>query len=144
MFRRARILLRIAAGMAAMPVAAQAPAATPTAFDGECIGTAAILGGRGSAWCSTITSVDMTIKDGQAVIHEFPFNGGMWTFRGSIDAAGEISTSLWTSWRPWLVDTLSGKIEGKVFAGQHLHGYGCHWSVQMAPPPPPTMPFDGD
>lgn len=42
------------------------------------------------------------------------------------------------------VDSLSGIIHDKVFTGQNLHGNLCNWKVQMAPAPPPTMPFDGD
>jgi hypothetical protein len=43
MFARARILLTIAASAVAMPVAAQAPATTTTAFDGNLWGS--VLGG---------------------------------------------------------------------------------------------------
>ena len=144
MFGRARISLTIAASALATPAAAQAPTPT-TGFDGKYVGTATIAAGsRTSDYCAIITSVDMTITRGQAIIHEFLFNGGVLTFRGSINAAGEVSTSLWTYWGRRLVDSLSGKIEEKVFAGQHLHGYWCSYSVQMVPRPPPTMPFEGD
>jgi hypothetical protein len=78
------------------------------------------------------------------VVREIPFNGGPWTFRGTVNAAGEISTYLWTSWEGRLVNNLSGKIEDKVFIGRHLHGNRCAWTVHMGPLPAPTMPFDGD
>jgi len=77
----------------AVPVAtssAQEPAA-PTTFDGKYVGTAAITGGRDADWCGTISSVRMTITGGQAIIHEILFNGGRLTFRGSVNAAGEVS-----------------------------------------------------
>jgi hypothetical protein len=123
-----------------LPALAQAPAPPATAFDGRYAGSATVTGGR-SGYCSTITSVEMTITGGQVVVHEALFNGGSWTFRGTVNTAGEISTSLPTS---WVVHTLSGKIEDKVFIGQHLRGYWCAWTVHMGPLPAPTMPFDGD
>jgi hypothetical protein len=124
-----------------LPALAQAPAPTATAFDGRYVGSATVTGGRATG-CSTITTVDMTINGGQVVIHEILFNGGAWTFRGRVNAAGEISTS--QSWDARLVDILSGKIEDKVFIGRHLFGYWCAWTVHMGPLPAPTMPFDGD
>jgi hypothetical protein len=142
MFGRARILFTIAACMVATSAAAQTPAAMTTAFDGKYVGTATLTGVAGA--CGTITSVDMTIKGGQVVVREIPFNGGPWTFRGTVNAAGEISTYLWTSWEGRLVNNLSGKIEDKVFIGRHLHGNRCAWTVHMGPLPAPTMPFDGD
>jgi hypothetical protein len=139
-----RISLTIAACAMATAAVAQAPAPATTAFDGIYIGTATIAAGSRVSGCSTVTSVDMTIAGGQVVIHEALFQGGSQTFRGSANAAGEVSTFQPTSWGARLVDSLSGKIEDKVFTGRHMHGYWCHWSVQMAPAPPPTMPFDGD
>jgi len=147
MFSRAGILLMAGVYALAIQAAAQAPAPTTTAFDGIYIGTATTASGRAALSCARITSVDMTITGEQVVIHEALFTGGRWTFQGSVNAAGEISTA----WYKKVglpdsptVDSLVGKIEDKVFVGQHLHGYWCRWGVHMAPPPAPTMPFDGD
>ena len=126
---------------------AQGPAA-PTAFDGKYVGTATHTGGRADG-CATLTSVDMTITGGQVVIHETYFNGGRSIFRGSVNTAGEVSAfffrekSLPTNVGP-TVDSLSGTIHDKVFAGLHVNGYWCYYSVQMGPASAPTTPFDGD
>jgi hypothetical protein len=144
LFGRARILLTIAAPALATPVSAQAPAPTTTAFDGKYIGTATQSSGVPA--CATMTSADMTIKGGQVIIHETQLDGYRLIFRGSVNAAGEISTSFeWksTSVGP-TVDTVYGTIRDKVFTGQHAHGHWCYWNVQIAPLPPPTMPFDGE
>jgi hypothetical protein len=130
-----RLLLAIAACTLAAPTVAQIPAPATTAFDGKYVGTATLTGVAGA--CVTITSVDITIEGGQVVVREIPFNGGPWTFRGTVNAAGEISTYLWTSWDTRLVDSLSGKIEDKVFIGHHLHGNRCaftrpHGSITRA------------
>jgi hypothetical protein len=85
-----RLLLAIAACTLAAPTVAQIPAPATTAFDGKYVGTATLTGVAGA--CVTITSVDMTIEGGQVVVREIPFNGGPWTFRGTVNAAGEIST----------------------------------------------------
>jgi hypothetical protein len=60
-----------------LPALAQTLAPTATVFDGKYVGSATITGGRVSDYCATITSVEMTIKGGQVVIHD---QGG--TFRG--------------------------------------------------------------
>jgi|SRR5271166_75349 len=122
----------------------QGPAA-PTAFDGKYVGTAVHSGG-GSGQCSTITSVDMTIKGGQVVIHENEFNGGWKTFQGSVNEDGEVSTTFRHTQKSLqqTVDTLSGTIHDKKFGGEYVHGHWCYWAVQMGPAPAPTMPFDGD
>jgi len=142
MFGRARILYTIAACTAATSAAAQTPAPMTTAFDGIYVGTATLTGVAGA--CATITSVDMTIEGGQVVVREIPFNGGPWVFQGTVNAAGERSTYLWTHWEGGLVNVLSGKLEDKVFVGHHLHGNRCAYIVHMGPLPAPTMPFDGD
>src|SRR5271169_2314047 len=71
---------------------AQGPAAP--AFDGRYVGTAANTVGRTSDSCATLTSVRMTITGGQVIIHEIQFDGGSLTFRGSVNAAGEVSAFL--------------------------------------------------
>jgi hypothetical protein len=137
--------LTIAATAFAMPVAAQAPAPT-TAFDGAYVGTATPEGGgRAQLMCGTITSVNMTITDGQVVIHETFFNGGGADFRGSVDAAGEVTASRYTKAYSEF-SSVSGTIHDKAFAGHRVIGQGriCYFSVQMQKAPPPTMPFDGD
>lgn len=144
MVGRARILLTIAACALTTPVAAQAPGPT-IAFDGKYVGTATITRDEG-AFCGAIPWVDMTIAGGQAVIHEIFFNGFRQTYRGSVNAAGEVSTQFEWKWYVGgpTVDTLNGAIRDKVFTGLNMHGSYCHWHVQMSPMPPPTMPFDGD
>lgn len=44
------------------------------------------------------------------------------------------------------VDSLTGIIRGKVFAGQHVHGHWCYYNVQMEITAAlvPAMPFDGE
>jgi hypothetical protein len=133
MFARARILLMIAASVLATPLAAQAPAPTTSAFDGKYVGTATLTtpGRKGTSMglnCGTITSVDMTITGGQVVIRETMFNGGMPAYRGSVNAAGEVSAS-----RP-PNGAVSGTVHDKVFTGQRLKGR-CSFSVQMQQAP---------
>jgi hypothetical protein len=116
---------------------AQEPAA-PTAFDGKYVGTATLTReGRGGGGCGTIKSVDMTIAGGQVVIHEIQFNGGKPTYRGSVNAAGEVSASRQIEAPPSNVRqgifTVSGTIHDNVFTGQRLHGrWGCDYRFEMA------------
>jgi hypothetical protein len=132
-FRSALVIL----SALAMPVAAQAPAPATTAFDGRYVGTATQSGGR--ADCFVIVSVDMAITGGQVIVHENQLNGVSKIFQGSVNATGEVSTS---SYRP-TVDSLSGTIRDKVFAGQHSHGYWCYTASKMGAAAAPKMPFDG-
>jgi hypothetical protein len=86
-----RLLLTVVACALATPAAAQAPAPT-TAFDGKYIGVATLT--TGVPECSAITSVHMTIAGGQVVIHVIRLqSSGRGTFRGSVNAAGEVSAS---------------------------------------------------
>ena len=140
MFGRPRTLLAIAACMLMTPVAAQAPAPTTTAFDGKYAGTATLTtpGRKGTSRglnCGTITSVDMTITGGRVVIREIMFNGGMPTYRGSVNVTGEVAAS-----RP-PNGTVSGTIHDKVFTGQRLEGR-CSFSVQMQKAPVSAAAFD--
>jgi hypothetical protein len=148
MFGRARTLVMMAACVLATPVAAQAPAPPTSPFDGKYVCTATIAASKAAEFCTTLTSADMTITGGQVVIHEITFDRHMRTLKGSVNAAGEISTSLYrTGGGPGervTVDSWSGIIHDKVFTGHHLLGHVCAWNVQMTPVPPPTMPFDGD
>jgi hypothetical protein len=119
---------------------AQEPAPA-TAFDGKYVGTATSTYAHDVAFCIVIRSIGMTITGGQVRIHELlPSGGG--TYRGSVNAAGEVSAS-GQSTRHFI--TVSGTIHDNVFTGQRLDGarWGCQYSVQMAPAPPPTTPFDG-
>jgi hypothetical protein len=149
MFGRPRTLLTIAACLMAMPVAAQAPAPTTAAFDGKYVGTATLTGGRqarstsGPLPCGTITSVDMTITGGQVVIHEIFFNGGRPSYRGIINAAGEVS-----AWRqtqnaraPYV--NVYGTVHDNLFTGQRVH-FDFDYSIQMHKDvAPATTAFDG-
>jgi len=116
---------------------------------GRYVGSVTVAGGRISNWCDSIPYVDMTITGGRVVIHEILSNGIRPTFRGTVNAAGEVSTSRWlevppTSNASVTVDSLSGTLHDKVFSGQLLYGYWCYWKVHMTPAPAPTNPFDGD
>ena len=133
------MLLTMAACAPTIPAGTEAPATT-TAFDGKYIGTATQSGGWAILGCGTMRSVDMAITGGQVVIHESPLKGGGRTYQGSVNIVGEV---LALSQTPTM-DTLSGTVHDKVFAGHHLVGKWCDWSLQMAPAPPPTMAFDGD
>ena len=129
-----------------VPADAQAPSPTATAFDGRYVGIATELGGgHASSSCFTIVSVDMTITGGQVVIHENQLNGVSKVFQGSVNGAGQVSTISYRKGQVYgpTIDSLSGIIHDQVFAGQHLHGYWCYYSVQMAGAAAPTMAFDG-
>lgn len=144
MFRRVRILATTVAVVWVMPAFAQAPAPTTTAFDGRYFGTATpTVGGRAPWQCATITSVDMTITGGQAVVRELWFEGGGAIYRGSVNAAGEISALRYDQ-KNGIYIMVSGAIRDKTFTGQHVNGRVCYDHIQMAPAPAPTMPFDGD
>jgi hypothetical protein len=121
---------------------AQGPAA-PTTFDGKYVGTAAPTYGYDAAFCSGIRSIDMTITGGQVRVHELLSSGNWGTYGGNINAAGEVSASRQMENNYWL--SLSGTIHDNVFTGQRLDRarWGCQYSVQMAPAPAPTTPFDG-
>jgi len=130
----------------AVAATAQAPAPATTAFDGRYVGTATEKSsGHATTSCATIISVDMTITGGQVVIHETAFNGAKRAFQGSVNAAGEVSTSSYRKGQVYgpTVDSLTGTIHENVFAGLHRHGYWCYWNIQMAPALTPAMPFDG-
>jgi hypothetical protein len=131
------LILTIAACAPAAPAGVRATAPTTSEFDGKYIGNATQSGGW--ADCPTMTSVYMAITGGQVVIHETFFNGSERTYHGSVNAAGEILALFQTA----TMDILSGTIHDKGFAGHHLVGKWCDWSLKMAPAPTPTMPFDG-
>lgn len=115
---------------------AQGPA-SPTAFDGKYVGTATLTHEhRDYEFCYTIRSMRMTITGGQVVMHD---NGGRATYRGSVNAAGEVSATTLDH-----LVIVSGTIHDKAFTGQCQYKHYCHWSVQMTPAPAQTMPFDGD
>jgi hypothetical protein len=120
----------------ALPAAAQAPTPSTTAFDGRYVGTGTITHENSSdaGLCRTITSVDMTITGGRAVIHIKYYNTeGRSTYLGVVNAAGEVSTSR-EVFRHWI--TVSGIIRDKVFTGVSS-AYGssrntCFYSFEMA------------
>jgi hypothetical protein len=111
---------------------AQEPAA-PTAFDGKYAGTATLTRG---VICAAIKSVDMTITGGQVVIHELHPDGAGPTYKGSVNAAGELSAFHESKVGRGRISTVSGTIHDKVFTGQRLIGggrnAGCSYSFQMA------------
>jgi len=136
MFRGFLAALVILATLAvpAATSSAQEPVA-PTAFDGKYVGTAVPTWGGGG--CHTIKSVDMTINGGQVVIHDIRFTGGERTYRGSVNAVGEVSAYRQKEApRPNVRQsffTVSGTIHDNVFTGQLLHGrWGCQYRFEMA------------
>lgn len=144
MFSRTKILLMVAGCSLGLPAAAQAPAPATTAFDGKYVGTATSTGGgRAPDICGTVKSVDMTITGGQVVIHEVMFNGPGSIYRGSVNAAGEISAFQYQEPSSTYVMFL-GAIRDEVFTGQRVIGHVCYYSVQMQMALAPAMPFDGD
>jgi hypothetical protein len=136
-----RLLLTIVACALATPAAAQAPAPT-TAFDGKYIGVATLTSGVPE--CDAITSVHMTIAGGQVVIHAILLHSsGRGTFRGSLNAAGEVSASRQTKDPRAPYVNLYGTVHDNMFTGHRVHRY-CDQSIEMHKVPAPTMPFDGD
>ena len=110
---------------------AQAPAA-PTAFDGKYVGAATLTHGNESG-CRTITSVDMTIRGGQVVIHLIYFNTeGRSTYSGSVNSAGKVSAS--REIYGFLI-TISGIIRDNVFTGARTAAgssrNSCFYSFEM-------------
>jgi hypothetical protein len=79
----------------------------------------------------------MTINGGQVVIHDIHFTAGERTYRGSVNAAGEVSASRQIeASRPNVgqtIFTVSGTIHDNVFTGQLQHGrWGCQYRFEMA------------
>jgi hypothetical protein len=138
-FRDVRSALVIIGMLAVSPatLSAQGPAASP-AFDGKYVGTATLTReGHGTGACSTINSVDMTITSGQVVFNENHPNFGLVTYRGSVDAAGEVSVShqikALSPSRRQNIFTVSGTIHDNVFTGQRVGGtWGCYYKYEMA------------
>jgi hypothetical protein len=115
-FLSALLILSVLAVSAATS-SAQEPAPA-TAFDGKYVGTATSPYAHDVAFCIVIRSIGMTITGGQVRIHELlPSGGG--TYRGSVNAAGEVSAS-GQSTRHFI--TVSGTIHDNVFTGQRLDG----------------------
>jgi hypothetical protein len=133
-------------GAAVIPAAAQAPTPAKSDFDGQYVGTATLSGGATVDACATITSVDMAINDSQAVIHAIRFGEHPETFRGSVNAAAEVSVSRWTRAVrvPTNVDTVLGTISGDGFTAQYRHGRYCYYNVQMQKAALTTTAFDGN
>jgi len=121
--------------LASLPASAQGPA-VPTAFDGKYVGTATLTHGGGS--CSAITSAEMTVTGGQVVIREIHHTGGVYTYRGNVDAAGAVSAVYQSKALPRDVGqsdfTVSGTIHDKLFTGQRRHGVGksaCFYDMEL-------------
>jgi hypothetical protein len=133
-------------GALAMPAAAQAPTPATTAYDGKYVGTATVTAGPYAESCSAIKSMDMTIAGGRVVIHQTGLSGPGPTYRGSINAAGEVFASFedpQPSNGPTII-TVSGTIHNNSFKGVKMRGRYCHFNVEMeSMPTMPTMPFDG-
>ena len=130
MFGWARILLTIVGCVLVTPVAAQAPGAGATTFDGKYVGTATITNEpRYGSSCALIRAVEMTITGGQVMIHEILVTGAERILHVNVSEAGEVSASLPRA-------TVSGTIRDKVFTGQRLFSGGggrghCSYSLQM-------------
>lgn len=151
MFGWARILLTIAAYTLAMPVAAQTPAPTTTAFDGRYVGSATKTGGgHGGEACAIIVSEEMIITRGEVIIHEILTHDGQPIFRGSINAAGEVSASHSFMGKGDAMGThfeiISGTVRDNAFEGQRRFGYWCYDTLRMQKIASlgPATPFDGD
>ena len=129
-FQGALVMLSALAVQAATS-SAQGPA-PPTAFDGKYVGTATVTGGKYPLTCVATSAMDMTITNGQVLIHAD--NAGQpaaskLTFQGSVNTAGEISASTAGGRR-----TVTGAIHDKVFTGQRLIETSCHYTIQMVKP----------
>jgi hypothetical protein len=66
----------------------------------------------------------MTITGGQVVIHETHPDGAGSTYRGSVNAAGELSASHESEAGRRRIFIVSGTIREKKFTGQRLLGVG--------------------
>jgi hypothetical protein len=126
-----------AAAMSAATSSAQGPAAPP-AFDGKYVGTArqTTSSPRGDCW--PITSVEMTVTGPQVVMSENHLNGAF-TYRGSVNGAGEVSAVYESkAARPEAYPGdyyIYGTIHDKVFTGERRHGSGgrasCSFRVEL-------------
>jgi len=114
---------------------AKLSAQAPSAFDGKYLGTATQLAARGNPNCAVIKSMDMTITGGRVIVHENDATGGRDTYRGGVDASGQVSTT-----HVGKNDTydsasssffVNGAISNNVFTGQRTHDR-CIYSVSMA------------
>jgi hypothetical protein len=146
-----RLLLTITAYALTTPVPAQAPAPTTTAFDGKYVGSATETGGgRALETCAIIVSEEMIITRGEVIIHEILTQNGQPIFRGSINAAGEVSAShsfKGTGLTPGTrFEIISGTVHDNVFEGQRRWGYWCYDTLRMQKVAAlgPATPFDGD
>jgi hypothetical protein len=140
----AKALLYIAILVLTRSVGAQAPALTTTAFDGAYVGTATLTLSHGVVGCYSIRMVDMMITGGQVVIHEIHLDGAGPTYRGSINAAGEVSASYQS--KGYAFSAVSGTVHEKVFTGQRLNGtgvFGCQYSFALQKAPVAMTAFDG-
>jgi hypothetical protein len=120
---RHRIMTIVFALLAALAVplfTASAQAASP--FDGRYAGTATALPGpHGASNCNTIKGMDMTVASGGVVIHEIAFNGGVISYTGTVNAAGEVSASHTRqrveAGEPSNLWTITGSIRNNAFYG---------------------------
>jgi hypothetical protein len=112
-----------------------ASAQAPSPFDGRYAGTATALPGpHGASNCNTIKGMDMTVASGGVVIHEIAFNGGVISYTGTVNAAGEVSASHTRqrveAGEPSNLWTITGSIRNNAFTGQRAHER-CTFTVQM-------------
>jgi hypothetical protein len=80
--------------------------------------------------------MEMMITGGQVAIHEIDHNGRGPTYKGSVNAAGEVSTSfqskqLTTDIGRSDLFTVFGTIRDNTFTGQRVHLPNCYFNVQM-------------
>ena len=86
-------ILLILSALAVPAATSSAQEPTPaTGFDGKYVGTATPTYAHDVAFCIVIRSIGMTITGGQVRIHELLSSGGG-TYRGSVNAAGEVLAS---------------------------------------------------
>jgi hypothetical protein len=139
MFGRARILLTITASVAAMPVLAQAPVPTTTAFDGTYAGvsfeTSSYMQGISAArWCGPTSGVPgpLTITNGVVRAQM----GGRW--EGSVNPKGVLVMRSPSSSR------LDGQIDSQGTIRGQLSGWGCVVTFVWRKPSGSTTAFDGE
>jgi hypothetical protein len=112
-------------------------AQTPPSFDGRYTGTATqTVGHRSSTGCTAIQRMEMTITRGQVAIHEIDPNGRGPTYKGSVNATGEVSASFQSKQLPTDIGgsnifTVSGTIRENTFTGQRIHLPNCYFNVEM-------------
>jgi hypothetical protein len=80
----------------------------------------------------------MAVTGAQVVIREIHLTGGVYTYHGSVSAAGEVSAVHQRKALPTDVGqsafTVTGTIHDTVFTGQRRHGAGkstCFYNIKL-------------